>query len=102
MAATLPIPDAPRVRRMACGMGAMKLIWARGTRATIEAVPRINMAQMMGEEISTDRPMARAGSRLSPARMAMYSSPQRAPKSIWPKRARVRRSRGGRAMENGV
>src|SRR4030088_695709 len=48
----------------------------------------MNMAQMMGEAKTTDWPMERAASLLSPARMAMYSRPQRAPKSIWPKRGR--------------
>ena len=59
------------------------------------------MAQMMGEAIQTERPMAVAGEWLSPARMAMYSIPERAPTSIWPKRASETRVRGGSAMGRG-
>ena len=62
----------------------------------------MNMAQITGEAIHTERPMERAGCRLSPARMATYSSPHSAPKSICPKSAMVRMSAGGVATLNGV
>ena len=80
----------------------MKSMRPRGTSATMDAVPRMNMAQITGEETMTDCPMERAGSRLSPARMAMYSSPHSAPKSIWPNSARLRMLTCGAATEKGV
>ena len=79
----------------------MKSMELCGTYATTVLVPRTNMPQMMGEAIHTDWPMVRAGCRLSPARMAMYSKPQSPPNMIWPNSANVRRSLGGAANDSG-
>ena len=37
------------------------------------------MSAMIGAEIQTERPKLRAGARVSPARIAMYSKPESAP-----------------------
>ena len=47
--------------------------------ARTELVPRININAITGEAMRTDRPMSRAGARVSPARMATYSNPLSAP-----------------------
>ena len=39
----------------------------------------MNISAMIGAAITTERPMFRAGARVSPARMAMYSKPVKAP-----------------------
>ena len=48
-------------------------------KASTELVPRMNISAITGEAISTDRPMSRAGERVSPARIATYSNPLSAP-----------------------
>jgi hypothetical protein len=39
----------------------------------------MNIRAMIGDAITTERPMFRAGERVSPARIAMYSKPVSAP-----------------------
>ena len=47
--------------------------------ASTELVPRINISAITGEAMMTERPMSRAGARVSPARIATYSKPLSAP-----------------------
>jgi hypothetical protein len=47
--------------------------------ASTELVPRTNINAITGDAISTERPISRAGARVSPARMATYSNPLSAP-----------------------
>ena len=56
---------------------------------------------MIGAAMTTDRPIVRAGSRHSPATMAVYSKPPRAPNPILPKMFRFSRVNAGSASEKG-
>ena len=62
-----------------------------------ELVPRMNMSAMMGAAMRTERPMFFAGARVSPARMATYSNPLRAPSAILLKMFRLKNEAVGRA-----
>ena len=66
-------------RRSVCGTGPMRSIGLFPMKARTELVPRINISAITGEAISTERPMSRAGARVSPARIATYSNPLSAP-----------------------
>src|ERR1051325_6266503 len=72
-------PDDPKPRLSTCGIGAIKSTLSGVTKASTEAVPRMNMSAMIGAEIQTERLMFLAGARHSPARIAMYSKPDNAP-----------------------
>src|SRR5207302_1483657 len=65
--------------RRVCGTGPMRSIGLLPMNASTELVPRINIKAITGEAISTERPMSRAGARVSPARIATYSKPLSAP-----------------------
>src|SRR6266480_6311298 len=65
--------------RNVCGTGPMRSIGLFPMKARTELVPRININAMTGEAMMTERPMSRAGARVSPARMATYSNPLNAP-----------------------
>ena len=47
--------------------------------ASTELVPKMNISAMIGDAIKIERPMSRAGERVSPARIATYSNPLSAP-----------------------
>src|SRR5438105_1789649 len=66
-------------RRNVCGTGPMRSIGLFPMNARTELVPKMNIRAMMGEAIMTERPILRAGARVSPARMATYSNPLSAP-----------------------
>ncbi len=66
-------------RRSVCGTGPMRSIGLLPMNASTELVPRINVNAITGEAIRTERPMSRAGERVSPARIATYSNPLSAP-----------------------
>src|SRR5258708_9232564 len=72
-------PNELKARLNTCGIGAMRSTLSGDTNANTEPVPRINMSAMIGAEIQTERPKLRAGARVSPARIAMYSKPESAP-----------------------
>jgi hypothetical protein len=57
----------------------MRSIGLLPMNASTELVPRMNISAMTGEAIITERPMSRAGARVSPARIATYSNPESAP-----------------------
>ncbi len=65
--------------RNVCGTGPIRSIGLFPTKARTELVPRMNISAMTGDAIRTERPMSRAGERVSPARMATYSNPLSAP-----------------------
>ncbi len=60
-------PSAPKPTLSTCGIGAMRSMRSIGTSATTELVPRMNITAMIGAASQTDRAMARAGLRHSPA-----------------------------------
>src|SRR6476646_1835086 len=66
-------------RRRVCGTGPIKSIGLLPTNASTELVPRIKANAITGEAMRTERPMLRAGARVSPARIATYSNPLSAP-----------------------
>src|SRR3954447_26713764 len=66
-------------RRSVCGTGPIRSIGLSPMNASTELVPRMNARAITGDAIRTERPMSRAGERVSPARMATYSNPLRAP-----------------------
>src|ERR1041385_6710249 len=72
-------PKDPKARLNTWGIGAIKSTLSGDTKASTEAVPRINISAIIGAEIQTDRLMFLAGARHSPARIAMYSNPDKAP-----------------------
>src|SRR5256885_2430451 len=72
-------PNELKARLNTCGIGAMRSTLSGDTNARTDPVPRINISVMIGAEIKTDRLMLRAGARHSPARIAMYSKPDKAP-----------------------
>src|SRR5437762_5571707 len=74
---TQPYDPKPRLRTW--GIGAMRSTLSGETNASTDAVPRMNINAMIGAEIQTDRANVRAGARVSPARIAMYSKPDSAP-----------------------
>ena len=78
-AITLAIGKSPNPRRSVCGTGPMRSIGRLPTNASTELVPRIKANAITGEAIRTERPISRAGDRVSPARIATYSNPLRAP-----------------------
>src|SRR5215470_3250197 len=61
------------------GTGPMRSIGLSPTNASTELVPRMNATAMIGDAITTERPMSRAGDRVSPVRIATYSNPLRPP-----------------------
>src|SRR5437879_2543334 len=68
-----------RPRRNVCGTGPIRSIGLLPMNARTELVPRMNISAITGEAMRTERPMSRAGARVSPARMATYSNPLSAP-----------------------
>src|SRR5262245_64436396 len=62
-----------------CGTGPMRSIGLSPMNASTELVPRMNATAITGEAITTERPMSRAGERVSPARIATSSNPLRPP-----------------------
>ncbi len=102
IARRFPRPLSPSARRSVCGIGAMKSMWPGCAKASTELVPRMNITQMIGEAIQTERPMLDAGDWLSPAKMAMYSRPESPPTIIWPKSASEIIVRGGRWIGSGT
>src|SRR5438552_11944355 len=94
-------PKEPNPRLRTCGIGAMRSTLFGDTNASTEAVPRININAMSGAEITTDRVMLRAGARHSPARIAMYSKPERAPMASLLQTLRLCELTSGRPSENG-
>src|SRR5207247_8580807 len=68
-----------RPSRSVCGTGPIRSIGSFPMNAKTEPVPRINISAIIGAAITTERPMSRAGARVSPARMATYSKPLSAP-----------------------
>src|SRR5215471_13644488 len=61
------------------GTGPMRSIGLSPMNASTELVPRMNARAITGDAITTERPMSRAGERVSPARIATYSNPLRPP-----------------------
>src|SRR3954464_8978266 len=72
-------PKDPKPRLSTCGIGAIRSTLSGDTKASTDAVPRMNISAMIGAEIQTERLMFLAGARHSPARIAMYSKPESAP-----------------------
>src|SRR5437763_14377167 len=72
-------PNELKARLNTCGSGAIRSTLSGETKASTDAVPRMNISAMIGAELQTDRLMVFAGARHSPARIAMYSNPDSAP-----------------------
>src|SRR6266446_315068 len=72
-------PNELKARLNTCGIGAMRSTLSGDTNAKTDPVPRMNISAIIGAEIKTERLMLRAGARHSPARIAMYSKPDKAP-----------------------
>src|SRR6266403_1484770 len=72
-------PYELKLRLSTCGIVDLKPSLSGETKASTEAVPRMNITAIIGAEIKTERAMFRAGARHSPARIAMYSKPESAP-----------------------
>src|SRR2546422_4669821 len=72
-------PNELKARLNTCGIGAIRSTLSGVTKASTDAVPRMNMSAMIGAEIQTERLILRAGARHSPARTAIYSKPESAP-----------------------
>src|ERR1700730_8153973 len=68
-----------RPRRNVCGTGPMRSIGLSPTQGRTELVPRMKASAITGDAMMTERPISRAGARVSPARMATYSNPLSAP-----------------------
>src|SRR6476661_3096207 len=66
-------------RRSVCGTGPMRSIGLSPMNASTELVPRMNARAITGDAMTTERPISRAGDRVSPARIATYSNPLSAP-----------------------
>src|ERR1051326_47719 len=94
-------PKEPNPRLRTCGIGAIKSTLLGDTKASTEPVPRININAISGAEIRTDRVMLRAGARHSPARIAMYSKPDRAPTASLLQTLRLCELISGRLSEKG-
>src|SRR2546421_12560612 len=94
-------PNDPNPRPRTWGIGAIKSTLSGVTKASTEAVPRMNMSAMIGAEIQTERLMLREGARHSPARMAMSSKPDSAPTASLLQTLRLRLLISGRLSENG-
>src|SRR5262245_53588744 len=93
-------PNWPKPRLSTCAIGPIKSTSSGRTNASTEAVPRMNMSAMIGAAMITERPMLRAGVRHSPARMATYSNPVRAPSASLVKMLRLWVRRSGWDGEN--
>src|SRR3954470_14355977 len=78
-AIALAIGKNGKPRRSVCGTGPIRSIGLSPMNARTELVPKINARAITGEAMSTERPISRAGERVSPARMATYSNPLSAP-----------------------
>src|SRR4030095_4403871 len=78
-AIALAIGKSRRPKRSVCGTGPIRSIGLSPMNASTELVPRIKVSAMTGDAIMTERPISRAGDRVSPARIATYSNPLRAP-----------------------
>src|ERR1043165_8923326 len=48
-------PDDPKPRLSTCGIGAIKSTLSGVTKASTDAVPRMNISAMIGAEIQTER-----------------------------------------------
>src|SRR5919106_4668427 len=66
-------------RRSVCGTGPIRSIGLLPMNARTELVPRMNASAITGDAMITERPISREGERVSPARIATYSNPLRAP-----------------------
>src|ERR1043166_3578488 len=78
-AIALAIGKKRRPSRSVCGTGPIRSIGLSPMNARTELVPRMKASAITGEAMMTDRPMSRAGARVSPARIATYSNPLSAP-----------------------
>src|SRR5579863_3348065 len=83
------------------GIGPTKSTWPGNTNANTELVPRMNIRQMMGDTMSTDRLILRAGFLHSPAKIATYSKPQNAPIEILLKIFTLNRDMAGAVAASG-
>src|SRR5437764_3618790 len=94
-------PNELKARLNTCGIGAIRSTLSGETKASTDAVPRMNISAMIGAEIKTDRPKLRAGARVSPARIAMYSKPESAPTASLLQTLRLCELTSGKLSENG-
>src|SRR6516162_10511503 len=78
-AVPLAIGKKRNPRRSVCGTGPIRSIGLSPMNASTELVPRMKARAITGDAMMTERPMSRAGDRVSPARIATYSNPLRAP-----------------------
>src|SRR5882672_1118663 len=84
-----------------CGIGPIRSTLSGETKASTEAVPRMNITAIIGAEIKTERAMFRAGARHSPARIAMYSKPESAPTASLLKTLMLYELNSGKLVEKG-
>ena len=105
MAIDTTSPAAPNERKpmlRVWGTGPMRsILFGSAEKASTALVPRINMSAMTGAAIRTERPMFRAGARLSPARIATYSNPASAPTASLLKMLIPKSPIAGAAMASG-
>src|SRR6266850_7429289 len=84
-----------------CGIGPIRSTLSGETKASTEPVPRMNIKAIIGAEIITERLILRAGARHSPARIAMYSKPDRAPTASLLNTLMLYVLNSGKLVENG-
>src|SRR5205807_1897283 len=94
-------PNPLKARLNTCGIGAMRSTLSGETKASTDAVPRINISAIIGADIQTERAMLRAGARHSPARIATYSKPESAPTASLLHTLRLCFVISGKLSENG-
>src|SRR5216683_8243488 len=94
-------PNELKPRLSTCGIGPIRSTLFGETKASTEAVPRMNITAIIGAEIKTERAIFRAGARHSPARIAMYSKPESAPTASLLKTLMLYELNSGKLVENG-
>src|SRR6266542_4483334 len=94
-------PNELKPRLSTWGIGPMRSTLSGLTKDSTDPVPRMNISAIIGAEIITDRLMLRAGARHSPARIAMYSNPERAPTASLLKTLMLYVFSSGKLVENG-
>ena len=94
-------PNELKPRLSTCGIGPIRSTFSGRTKARTELVPRMNINAMIGAAMITESAILRAGARHSPATMATYSKPVRAPSASLLKIFRLRSESAGIAIASG-
>src|SRR4029453_3462306 len=101
-AIALAIGKNCKPRCSVCGTGPIRSIALSPINASAGQVQKMNPRAVTGEAITTERPISRAGERVSPARIATYSNPLRAPTASFVKMLmKKKKDMVGRARRRG-